>query len=610
MSNQIFKDLAPPFRKAGLWPTPVRGKAAVPEKWQKRPDDETFNGWVKRYGDCGIGLAPGSPSSKIPGLVVGLLDVDEDALVEAVERIIGFTTESLTPKRIGKKGAGYIVLTKPEHAKIRKFFRPNSTRPAIEMVNHLVLPPSIHPDTGRPYYWEGKSIQEWGDEPFLILTGWMLDEMQALVDDKYAHFTALNEMQWLGVGGGGGTHDICVAAVDSLVQRHWVNESIQARIKKAYKEASKRSGVPYDWPGADKAIDEWADSAREKHPPRAEASMIEFRPGRTLREILETDYPAIQSLVGNGVVPKVGLATLIGHPKTGKSLAMSSLTLARAADLPWLGFATIPGVSVVFQGEVSEASEQKRIETMIADRDIKPRADDIFIVSDRRIKLTDPRGFDFVRQCIGERRRDDDNMLVFFDTWHRYYEGNENDNKELGRFVDRLMHLIEEFQICIWLNGHPRKPSTKGEDEDGGITSRGGGALFGAVDSMMTFSRYKPKKKGPADPLAGETNLFVLKFELRDGPEQQPLLVRRTPDLWIELAEGHTPVHLLPVVSAAATPTTHNNLVVAIIESAKTAGDKGCSKDTAKRRIKEALGLGFITKDGDRYVARGPKVDF
>lgn len=50
-----------------------------------------------------------------------------------------------------------------------------------------------------------------------------------------------------------------------MVKRGWPDEDIHARIGRAKKQACESAGVPYDWPKAEKTIQEWIDSARAKY---------------------------------------------------------------------------------------------------------------------------------------------------------------------------------------------------------------------------------------------------------------------------------------------------------------------------------------------------------
>jgi putative DNA primase/helicase len=139
-------------------------------------------------------------------------------------------------------------------------------KPGVEILAHgsqTVIPPSWHPDNIQ-YRWIGKELLDAIESDFPLLTPYIVDEIRAHCEGKGACFTGLNEMVWLGLGGGGNTHDCCVAAVAAMVTRSWPEAEIYARVIRAKQEACERAGTSLDWPGARTAIQEWIDSAKRK----------------------------------------------------------------------------------------------------------------------------------------------------------------------------------------------------------------------------------------------------------------------------------------------------------------------------------------------------------
>ena len=128
-----------------------------------------------------------------------------------------------------------------------------------------VIPPSIHPETTRPYVWIGASLEEQEFSRLPIITRWVLDEINGYCKKSDDPIYLLNDMEWLGVGGGGNTHDTCLAAVASMTARGWPDECIHERVERGKREACERAGTGYDWRDATKIIQEWIDSARLKH---------------------------------------------------------------------------------------------------------------------------------------------------------------------------------------------------------------------------------------------------------------------------------------------------------------------------------------------------------
>lgn len=194
------------------------------------------------------------------------IDVDDAELIRCVEKAIG----NATSVKAGKKGATYILrFDGPlKTSKITRT-RDGKTVNAIDVLAQsaqTVLPPSIHPETKLPYRWiAGMPLWERSYYSLPRIGQSCLDEIRGFgkrVDDPVF---ALNDMQWCGVGGGGNTHETCVAAVASMVKRGWPDEDIHDRVTRAKREACENAGEPYNWDTAQKIIQGWIDTARAKY---------------------------------------------------------------------------------------------------------------------------------------------------------------------------------------------------------------------------------------------------------------------------------------------------------------------------------------------------------
>lgn len=194
------------------------------------------------------------------------VDIEDHTLIRCVQRAIG--NESV-PVKTGKKGATYIVRMDRETktGKIH-WIRDKKKIPAIDILAkgaQTVIPPSIHPETKLPYRWiAGSPLWEVDYRTLPVFGPSLLDEIRGFAKDPEDPIYALNDMEWAGVGGGGNTHDVCVRAVSSMVARKWTDEDIHQRIQRAKLEACEAAGMPYNWPEAQKVIQEWIDSSRDK----------------------------------------------------------------------------------------------------------------------------------------------------------------------------------------------------------------------------------------------------------------------------------------------------------------------------------------------------------
>ncbi|TAK99584.1 MAG: hypothetical protein EPO08_15995 [Rhodospirillaceae bacterium] len=159
-----FSDLAPHYRNHGFWARPVKSgtKACKVREWQNE-DSATvlanIDDWLKENPNPGIGLLMGSPLSD--GTCLAALDVDRDEYVPIAQAVL----RRFPCARFGSKGAVYFVRVRPG-LKNRKFRVKGEEKDWGQVAEFLhsksfcVLPPTIHPGTGKPYEWIGTPLTE------------------------------------------------------------------------------------------------------------------------------------------------------------------------------------------------------------------------------------------------------------------------------------------------------------------------------------------------------------------------------------------------------------------------------------------------------------------
>ena len=158
-----FADWAETYRSAGFWPRPVspNSKACHVRDWQK-PDDEltsaTLQSWLISHGTHGIGLLMGSPFPD--GTTLGALDIDHDDYTRLGRALL----RDPPCCRLGKKGMVVFVRVRGEPHNIEFRVKGDVEKRFGKVAECLfskklcVIPPTIHPETGRPYRWIGSSL--------------------------------------------------------------------------------------------------------------------------------------------------------------------------------------------------------------------------------------------------------------------------------------------------------------------------------------------------------------------------------------------------------------------------------------------------------------------
>ncbi|WCS23894.1 bifunctional DNA primase/polymerase [Methylobacterium sp. NMS14P] len=244
-----FRALAPMYWERGFRVLPL-------EPSTKRPAQE-LKGWpgfassplsgdrraelINRYSDRGLGILTGTELSD--GYRLGAIDVDQDAFVPVVQAILG---DASCAKK-GKKGLTVFVRYS-EDLKSTKVMD-GSGGGAIDILlggKFSVLPPSIHPETGRPYIWVGSSLLDADLGAMPIIDRETLTLLRAVVGSPHAQVITT----------GAGTHDAGVAFAAQLVAHGCNDEQIVALVT-ALLPAGYDGNSLAELPG-------WVESARQK----------------------------------------------------------------------------------------------------------------------------------------------------------------------------------------------------------------------------------------------------------------------------------------------------------------------------------------------------------
>lgn len=145
----MFKDNAPLYWAKGLPAMPLRPVSKIPalNAWQSfcaaMPSEQAREAWLDAYADGNIGLPLGPQA--------GIVAVDLDSEDPRVQRVLDQLLPPSPWKRVGKKGAVYAFKYNGERTYRIKGEDGGTLLEVLSRGAQIVLPPSIHPDTGRPY---------------------------------------------------------------------------------------------------------------------------------------------------------------------------------------------------------------------------------------------------------------------------------------------------------------------------------------------------------------------------------------------------------------------------------------------------------------------------
>lgn len=155
MISDIFATFAPLYWQRGLPVIPLRMQekrpaiAAWSEFCKRLPNPDEQQAWLTSYQHGNLGLPLGPQS----GLVMVDIDTDDQTVINAIMDVLAPFPAPW--KRIGKKGFA-LAYRQPVGGELKPFKLKavDTNQMIVEMLstgNQIVLPPSVHPDTKRPY---------------------------------------------------------------------------------------------------------------------------------------------------------------------------------------------------------------------------------------------------------------------------------------------------------------------------------------------------------------------------------------------------------------------------------------------------------------------------
>lgn len=279
------------------------------------------------------------------------------------------------------------------------------------------------------------------------------------------------------------------------------------------------------------------------------------------------------------LVPEGGLVALYGPPGACKSFVAVDMAMAVATGRDWHGGSVEPGLVLYVSGE-GGTGIGKRARVWCEHYAVHPKRVNMAWLTEPIIIQPNSsqidRLFDRLQHEIQEHP-----TLVVIDTLARCFEGDENQQEDMGRFVAGVDRLRHELKTTVLIIHHTRLD---------GDRERGNTAFRGAADAMITVAR--PKKHGPIIKVGVDKQKDMEEdgqrtFQLHPIPHSDPLQASCV------------------IVDAVGTGRTAELLSALEVSGVSrdtwySAGEmeqlSGLARATFFRSMKEAINMGLILK--------------
>ena len=203
-------------------------------------------------------------------------------------------------------------------------------------------------------------------------------------------------------------------------------------------------------------------------------------------------------LVDN-IMPAGGLVGLYGQPGSKKSFIAIDLALCVATGIPWQGHEVEQNFVVYISAE-GNAGIGKRVLAWLVNHEILENRPHIgWLIESIPVNADSEQMTQLIDRIADEVQTKPG--LIVIDTVARCFDGNENEQEDMGRFVAGIDWLRFEFQCTVLAVHHTNVA---------GIRERGNTAFRGAADTMLSV-------EGPDDLVTITCN------KQKDAEEFEPI---------------------------------------------------------------------------------------
>lgn len=193
----------------------------------------------------------------------------------------------------------------------------------------------------------------------------------------------------------------------------------------------------------------------------------------SVKEYLKDGVPKIEWVVDN-ILPRSGITSFVGAPKSFKSFVALDLALTAASGREFLdNFSTEESNVLIIDEENGNTTILSRIDLMCKSLAMD-HPDNVYISIFNGIKLDTDEGYIILDTLIRELNI----KVVILDSMVRLMEGDENFASDVRKVFDTLKKLRKEREVSFIILHHLTKDSK---------TPRGSGDFMAFVDVQMSF---------------------------------------------------------------------------------------------------------------------------
>ena len=227
----------------------------------------------------------------------------------------------------------------------------------------------------------------------------------------------------------------------------------------------------------------------------------------TLSTLLTKEYPENDWLVKD-LIPK-GCTFISGMAKNYKSYISASIAYSLSTNSDLFGnkdFETIPCKVLVFDKENGERRTARRL------RQLNFEDNENLIYTFTQMKFHNDEFLDMFIEYLLENKID----VVVFDTFRRFFDGDENNSEVVSSFFDRIKKVLTHDISVIILHHHVKPSNNNRFKIDLSNAMRGSGDINASLDCHLACEKEK---------IGEDLKVKITQVVNRDAEELDPFYV-------------------------------------------------------------------------------------
>lgn len=278
------------------------------------------------------------------------------------------------------------------------------------------------------------------------------------------------------------------------------------------------------------------------------------------------------------ILPSGGLVGLYGQPGSKKSFVALDIALSVASGRPWLDTYEVQKGYVVYIGAEGGTGIGKRVKAWLTHRQVGSSQLQIAWLIESIPVHVDSEQMELLLKRINDEIEERPSLIII-DTLARCFDGDENTQLDMGRFIGGIDTIRHTFGTTVLVVHHTRLD---------GDRERGNTAFRGAADTMIaqTSEDGNPEIVLECRKQKDAEHFTDLRLQLVTVPSCDSCVI---------LSEEHEVVrHIKNVLKQAGKPLKSKELLHALSRF-------NISRATLFRRLSETVKSGEILKENEYY---------